>query len=245
LYTRNYIFTYLYICKISVRYVIQGVIRVDNYWCHSAILSTRPRVSSPGTTCIPDDTSSTNPKETIPSTTPVEPIPGFSEPGFSVPRYTEPVEPKPIEKRDSTENKSPFKIKKFDPRARLNELKKSAATKKDSFSAASLKKRAKLALNSMKNPTIDMSEKKVNSHYKVDTEEAVKIPVISAVDLPGVSFITLFCDDQKVPLPSTIVDILSKQGEKVVPDSINRLHETAREVEAKKQCEYRQRNKEQ
>lgn len=31
------------------------------------------------------------------------------------------------------------------------------------------------------------------------------------------------------------MDILSKQGEKVVPESINRLHEIAREVEEKKQ----------
>ena len=51
---------------------------------------------------------------------------------------------------------------------------------------------------------------------------------IAAVDLPGTSFITLFCDDQKVPLPPTIVDILSKQGEKLVPDSISSLHEVAR-----------------
>jgi len=58
---------------------------------------------------------------------------------------------------------------------------------------------------------------------------------VSAVDLPGTSFITLFCDDQKVPLPTTIVDILSKQGEKLVPDSITSLHEVARGVEKERQ----------
>jgi hypothetical protein len=205
----------------------EGVIRVDNYWCHSAILSTRPRVSNPIATSPipPNDPSPIDIKEDIPP----------------IPLETKPLEPIPEVKSDNTENKRPFKIKKFDPRARLNELKKSAASKKDSFSAASLKKRAKTALHAMKNPSIDSSEKRNgNSKDKIEIEQSDALPVISAVDLPGVSFITLFCDDQKVPLPSTIVDILSKQGEKVVPDSINRLHETAREVEIKKQSEKKQ-----
>lgn len=35
------------------------------------------------------------------------------------------------------------------------------------------------------------------------------------IDLPGMKFVTIFCDDQKVPLPNSVTDILSKQGEKV------------------------------
>lgn len=201
-----------------------GVIRVDNYWCHSAILSTRPRVPdlSPTSSVSIDSPSCSDTKESIPS----------------VPLETIPLKSIPLEKVDIKIDNSPSKIRKFDPRARINELKKNAAVKKDSFSAANIRKRAKTALNAMKNPSSDTSVKKnrnSNDKVLVDEPEPEKQAVVSAVDLPGVSFITLFCDDQKVPLPSTIVDILSKQGEKVVPESINRLHEIAREEEVKKQ----------
>ena len=70
------------------------------------------------------------------------------------------------------------------------------------------------------------SEKQSPAHSS--TTSSSSSSHIAAVDLPGTSFITLFCDDQKVPLPPTIVDILSKQGEKLVPDSISSLHEVAR-----------------
>lgn len=55
---------------------------------------------------------------------------------------------------------------------------------------------------------------------------------VSPVDVPGMRFVSVFCDDQKVPLPPMVVDILSAQGEKVVPDSIARLHAVARGIEA-------------
>lgn len=48
---------------------------------------------------------------------------------------------------------------------------------------------------------------------------------------PGMRFVTIFCDDQKVPLPPRLVDMLSKMAEKVVPESFARLHEVAKEVE--------------
>jgi len=48
---------------------------------------------------------------------------------------------------------------------------------------------------------------------------------------PGMRFVTIFCDDQKVPLPATVVDVLSKQGEKVVPASVSKLHVIARNLE--------------
>eukprot|EP01036_Dinobryon_divergens_P038601 gene38601-50697_t len=57
---------------------------------------------------------------------------------------------------------------------------------------------------------------------------------MTAVDVPGMHFVTVFCDDQKVPLPPMVVDILSAQGEKVVPDSIARLHAVARTIENSK-----------
>lgn len=52
-----------------------------------------------------------------------------------------------------------------------------------------------------------------------------------SVDSPGLRYVTVFCDDQKVPLPAAIVDLISAQGEKVVPGAIQRLHAVAREME--------------
>ena len=53
----------------------------------------------------------------------------------------------------------------------------------------------------------------------------------ASVDTPGLRYVTIFCDDQRVPLPASIVDLISAQGEKVVPGAIQRLHEVAREME--------------
>jgi hypothetical protein len=53
----------------------------------------------------------------------------------------------------------------------------------------------------------------------------------SSIDSPGLRFVTVFCDDQKVPLPAALLDIISAQGEKVVPGSIERLYEVAKDAE--------------
>lgn len=55
------------------------------------------------------------------------------------------------------------------------------------------------------------------------------------VDSPGLRFVTLFCDDQRVPLPAALVDIISAQGEKVVPGAIERLHEVAYQIQQQQQ----------
>lgn len=49
----------------------------------------------------------------------------------------------------------------------------------------------------------------------------------------GLKFVTIFCDDQRVPLHPRIVDALSSMGEKMVPDSIAKLHEVALDLEKK------------
>ena len=54
-------------------------------------------------------------------------------------------------------------------------------------------------------------------------------PVDSVYDKPGVKFVSVFCDDQKVPLPSMIVDALSKQAERMAAQSIVKLHKTSKE----------------
>ena len=48
-----------------------------------------------------------------------------------------------------------------------------------------------------------------------------------AIDLPGTRFVTIFCDDSKVPLPPKVVDMISTQAEKVVPESMRSLHRAA------------------
>jgi len=62
---------------------------------------------------------------------------------------------------------------------------------------------------------------------KSATDAAAVEVEISPLDQPGLSFVTVFCDEAKVPLPPTIVDLISSQAEKVVPDSIARLHAVA------------------
>lgn len=42
----------------------------------------------------------------------------------------------------------------------------------------------------------------------------------------------MFSDEQQVPLPSRLVDALASVGEKVVPESIRKLCEVARRMDA-------------
>jgi len=89
-------------------------------------------------------------------------------------------------------------------------------------------------------PTCDPKRniKRISSDPSVPSDESTskKYHDRSAprnIDRPGMKFVTIFCDDQKVPLPAAVTDILSKQGEKVVPGSISRLHEVAKELQDK------------
>ena len=43
------------------------------------------------------------------------------------------------------------------------------------------------------------------------------------LDAAGVSYVSVFCDDTKVALPSAVVDLVAKHAEKVVPNSMNKL----------------------
>ena len=52
------------------------------------------------------------------------------------------------------------------------------------------------------------------------------------LDTPGTTFVTHFCDDSKVPLPSSIVEKIAKVAEAKVPPSMQRLHQCAREITA-------------
>jgi hypothetical protein len=175
------------------------VIRVDNYWCHSAILSTRPKgvplqvqkpvlieESSPS----PDPVSASGPARGAP-------VRAFSP--VDTPTSTENAHIRSI--TDSNKNMKP---KKFDPRARLNELKKNANMKGGAAFAAKIRSKAREAMAASRAQLLSAktayetkkAEDKIVSevHQVVDNSP----PKLSAVDLPGMSFITLFCDDQKV-----------------------------------------------
>ena len=53
------------------------------------------------------------------------------------------------------------------------------------------------------------------------------------IDRPGTRYVTIFCDDQKMPLPRTVVDMISRHAEKMVPGSIGRLNDAAKVVQLK------------
>lgn len=52
----------------------------------------------------------------------------------------------------------------------------------------------------------------------------------TGLDAPGTTFVTRFCDDSKVPLPSSIVEKIAKIAEAQVPPSMQRLYECARKM---------------
>eukprot|EP01038_Epipyxis_sp_PR26KG_P006826 gene6826-9346_t len=66
----------------------------------------------------------------------------------------------------------------------------------------------------------------------IENNDIIKIDYLGQ---PGMRFVTIFCDDQKIPLPPQVMDFLSKQAEKVVPGSIEALHKVATQIESNKQ----------
>ena len=72
--------------------------------------------------------------------------------------------------------------------------------------------------------TRDTSNSK--SRRKLSAEE-IKASILSR---PGTGFVTIFCDDAKVPLPTRIIDLIATQAEKQVPESINKLHQAAQKI---------------
>lgn len=106
--------------------------------------------------------------------------------------------------RSTTDNNKHIKPKKFDPRARLNELKRNANMKGGAAFAAKLRSKAREAIVASRAQLLSAKTaydtKKAEDKTVSEVHQVVEIspPKVSAVDLPGMSFITLFCDDQKV-----------------------------------------------
>jgi hypothetical protein len=61
----------------------------------------------------------------------------------------------------------------------------------------------------------------------------IERPIRNTLLEPGVQFVTLFCDDNQVPLPKTMMDLVSSFAEKMVPDSFQRLYDTAKKLDQK------------
>ena len=49
-------------------------------------------------------------------------------------------------------------------------------------------------------------------------------------DIPGLSYVTIFCDDTNVALPASVIDLLSRHAEKTVPSSMNTLFEFSKNL---------------
>lgn len=175
------------------------MIRVDNYWCHSAILSTRPKG-------VPAQTQkhSVVVEEIPPSP---DPIISASGSGRGTPSRAFSSVDTPSENfivRSTTGINKRLKPKKFDPRARLDELKRNANMKGGAAFAAKIRSKAREAMAASRASLVSARTayemKKAEDKTVSEVQQVVEIstPKLSAVDLPGMSFITLFCDDQKV-----------------------------------------------
>ena len=200
-----------------------GVIRVDNYWCHSAILSTRPTP--------PEDSGDSDSASTSGS-------PG-TEDNTNSSRKKSKAPPSPARRDHSPAEREKLDERKKKLNARARQRRSVTGPrfrmfKKHMYGVSG--EAVDDADGSAGGSTDGSNEGGSDGNSPADTLDEKEgksggARSVAAVDLPGTSFITLFCDDQKVPLPPTIVDILSKQGEKLVPDSISSLYEVARGVE--------------
>ena len=217
-----------------------GVIRVDNYWCHSAILSTRSSSSSASDhtsgSHVVDNKSGSNEGLNIENKS-QDDHQSTDHPNDENTSST----PSPSHQQQQSKSKfpmiirSPADLKVFQERRKKLEERAKQNWKK--FGSRFRIPNAKAPRRSIDQEDDERNQNQKNNNNdrgsafdEQDTTHSSSSSSshIAAVDLPGTSFITLFCDDQKVPLPPTIVDILSKQGEKLVPDSISSLHEVAR-----------------
>eukprot|EP01031_Cornospumella_fuschlensis_P032813 gene32813-39673_t len=86
----------------------------------------------------------------------------------------------------------------------------------------------------MKETTAAEGDGAIIASLPVENRIKIRKPPRNHVCKPGMQFVTIFCDDQKVPLHPTIVDMIASHAEKVVPTSIQKLYEIAKLVEEKK-----------
>lgn len=169
---------------------------MDNYWCHSAILSTRPKEVIPVAQKIPSIDAGAVPAR------PDKPIEDIVEapPVWLPPPVVVEVESGAAHNALGSSQTAPAK---FNPRARLEELQRNANFKGGSAFAAKVRSKAREAIVASRSALVAAqrnSKKSAEAEIEQVRVEPESLPPIriSNVDLPGMSFITLFCDDQKV-----------------------------------------------
>eukprot|EP01039_Chlorochromonas_danica_P006261 gene6261-6902_t len=219
----------------------EGVVRVDNYWCHSAFASFDP---------LAQDKTPPSPPPPIPPVTPSppsveeemeEPEQGSDEEELDLFHEVEGEELAAIAARRSSLVNAFAALRRKESRVlrrlrcgrsrKVHEVKERMLLRLihdlSSPSPAPSQQGELTLIDENSNPTISSKEEEVESARTGRRRRRRG----NLVCRPGMRFVTIFCDDQKVPLPPRLVDMLSKMAEKVVPESFSRLHEVAKEVE--------------
>lgn len=186
-----------------------GVIRVDNYWCHSVYFSSSVGSTSKTSATAIKTEKQLRGKEKQKLKIQVHQI--GADPPFSI---------APIPETDDEPEHTA--VKNLHHGMEMILTRPMFAIKKGVPNLASIKVRIPKLGKGTSSGTM-----KVLRH-----RGAGPMPV----DLPGTRFVTIFCDDSKVPLPAKVVDMISAQAEKVVPESMRSLHKAAVAEQARMQA---------
>ncbi len=206
----------------------KGAIRVDNYWCHSTFLC-----------CDTPSNFSTSNRESSPEQLP--PVPDLSSQGdLLLTRH-----------QHSEELAARFKALQRAHQVRLRALRYSShLSNQHQRVSARHHIKSKMLQNLIHSITNSTQIHRIIQHVIHSNGDNDQVPLqedresrldelqlvkrrrkSNRLTKPGMKFVTIFCDDQKVPLHPKIVDILSAAGENIVPESLSRLHAIAQQVE--------------
>lgn len=197
----------------------EGVIRVDNYWCHSALFSTHGKKAGAGA--------------------------GAGPPGAGA-----------LKSASASSVAQPRRGPEQAARGALGQAHRRRRIPRPRPHQKSHAPQPRFSLSGL------FGKKAPQPRAGDSVRAAARGPgAVNCLDMPGMIFISVFCDDQKVPLPPRIVDMIASQvgrrvpslqhapllisiiltpyfppprhnqAEKVVPDSISRLYQVAKRVE--------------
>jgi len=63
-----------------------------------------------------------------------------------------------------------------------------------------------------------------------ENNKGKEIGGVKMFDKPGLSYVTIFCDDTNVALPASVIDLLSRHAEKTVPSSMKVLFDYSKNL---------------
>lgn len=178
-----------------------GVIRVDNYWCHSAYFSNNQQQEE-------EQQQHKSNNQRVGQNTFIK-VDETQKNGQSTHQLNDVVI---VDTHIEGNGKKQMNLREFmeDGRGKLFDKMKSHITGLPGFS----------------NPFAEAGHK-ISKSISGDK-------LSNSLEAPGTSFITIFSDDAKVPLPPKIIDMISTQAEKAVPDSMKSLHEAAKIIQDSK-----------